>query len=159
MKYLRGEILITTIIMIIIYISSAFVLADPVIEDISINPTSPSPKSTITFTATVTGDQIDEVYLLLQECKEDLCFPRTNASMNKLESGKYQTSITLEESDATYIQYWLNINEDGTWYSSEEDIIKKNLSTKPEDSIPGFELLVFLVSIIILLFIIKRKRR
>ena len=159
MKYLRGEILITTIVMVMIYISSSIVLAEPAVEDISLNPTSPLPKSAITFTATVTGDQIDEVYLIIQECKQDLCFPRTNASMNKVGSRKYQTSITLKESDSTYIQYWLNINEDGTWYSFDEDITKTNLSTKQEDSTPGFELLVFIISLIILLFIINRKRK
>ena len=159
MKYLRGEILITTIVMVIIYISSAMVLADPAVEDISINPTSPSPKSTITFTATVTGDQIDEVYIVLQECKEGLCYPRTNVSMTKLESGEYRKSITLSKSDATYIQYWLNIKEGGTWHGSEDDIILKYLSTNQDEPTPGFELIVFFISIILLLFIIKRKRR
>jgi hypothetical protein len=133
--------------------------AEPVINSITLDPTNPSPKSTITFTADITGDQLDEVYLILQECKEDLCFQRVNESMTKTGTNTFEVTMTLTKSSSTYIQYWIEINEDGDWYGSDSDLTKKNLSTQQEDSSPGFELLVFLVSLVILLFIIKKKRR
>lgn len=132
--------------------------ADPVVNDITLNPADPSPKSTITFTVTITGDEIDEVNLILQECNEELCFQKINQTMTKLESGKYQTSVTLSKSSATYIQYWVETKESGLWFGSDADLIKKNLKVNQDDS-PGFELLVFFISIIILIFIIKKKRR
>ena len=139
---------------------SVSVKADPGVNEITLNPGKPSPAATVTFTADISGDQIDGVYLIVQECQgEDLCFPRSNNSMNEIESGKYQKSVTLKKSEATYIQYFLEINEDGTWYSFDSSIEKTYLDTGKEDSSPGFEFLVFIISLIILIFIIKRKRK
>ena len=134
------------------------VKANPDVTNISLNPANPKPLSTITFTATITGDQIDEAYMLLVECNEKTCFQKVNESMTMIEPGKYQADITLSKSSSTYIQYWVEYNEGGKWTGSEDDFIKKNLNVDQDDS-PGFELLVFLISIIILIFIIKKKRR
>jgi hypothetical protein len=146
---------------VLLCLLSVSIKADPVVDDITLDPGQPSPGATVIFTAEVTGNQISNVYLIIQECKsDDFCFTRTNESMNKVENGKYEKSLTLKHSDATYIQYFLNINEGGTWYSFDSDIEKTYLKIEEdEDSSPGFELLVFIISLIILIFIIKKKRK
>jgi hypothetical protein len=152
-KILFGAIVLLCLI-------SVLIKADPVVEDITLDPVQPSPGATVTFTADVSGDQINGVHLIILECKGvDLCFPRSNYSMDEIETGKYQKSITLKKSEATYIQYFLEINQGGTWYSFESEIEKTNLKIDEEDSTPGFELLVFIISLIILIFIIKKKRK
>jgi len=148
---------------VLLCLLSVSIKADPVVDDITLDPATPIPGSTVTFTADLSGGTFDGVFLIIQECQgEDLCFPRSNYSMDEIETGKFQKSITLKKSEATYIQYFLEINEGGTWYSYDSDIEKTNLKTtedEGDDSSPGFELLVFIISLIILIFIIKRKRK
>ena len=147
---------------VLLCVLSVSIKADPVVDDITLDPDQPSPGATVTFTADLSGGTFDGVFLIIQECQgEDLCFPRSNYSMDEIETGKFQKSITLKKSEATYIQYFLEINEGGTWYSFDSDIEKTYLKITDEkdDSTPGFELLVFIISLIILIFIIKRKRK
>lgn len=127
------------------------------------DPSNPAPKSTITFTATVSGGTISKVYLVIKECKDNLChIEGFNESMDKTPSGQYEKEITLNYSDTNNIEYYLVIKSDGIWYDFQDSKIQKDLNTASGNSnsnkTPGFELIVFVISIAILLFITRQKR-
>ena len=103
---------------------------------------------------------IDEVRLLVQECREDLCFVHSfNISMEKTVNNTYQGPCTLIEEETTQIKYHLKIACNETWYTSNTTFMplaldaKKNTSPDPHDpvSTPGFEPSVVIVSIVFIL--------
>ena len=162
------KILIAIIVILCLCVLNANVIAGPVVDEITFVPSNPPPVSSITFTAKLSGANIDEVYIIVKECKGDFCFALGfNESMDEIASGQYQKEITLNQPDATNIQYWLIINSDGTWYDFQDEYTEVDLSL-PSDgnggggddsgNAPGFELLIMFLSIAILAFIVKRKR-
>ena len=150
------------------------VAADPVVEDITISPTAPAPLSTVTINATVSGEDIDEVFLKIKECKDTFCYLPENFSMTEIASGEYQLVTTLEHGDANNIGYQLVINSNGTWYDfyTEAHMVYTWLTVEPSDGengdgdgtgdgtggTPGFELVLMLASIAVIVFILQRKR-
>ena len=55
-----------------------------------------APESNITFNATVIGDNVSEVYIMVKECKDDFCFiNRHNESMEKIDQNGYQAIVQL----------------------------------------------------------------
>ena len=160
---------IKSIIMIILglFLLSSIVSAETVI-DVDIEPDEPAAGSQITIIASISSEkEIDKVYLEIQECKEDLCFQNENVTMTKVNSN-YQKQYQLSRTEATYFKYGIAILfEDGTWYAQPEktDMTLKSGSSNNggngEDKIiPGFEfiLLIAVISIVILLFRKKRLR-
>lgn len=151
---------------------------EPTIE---IKPQSPTPESTITFTATVKDENTTEVWLHIQECDENtgICFSDSvkNESMTNLGSGKYEVSITLLHDDATYIQYWIDVKTSDLWndYLKGPDGkgTKKTLSEPvngdDDDSTvnggdkngetPGFEFIGVLISVIFILLMFNKRKR
>jgi hypothetical protein len=142
-------------------ISIPAVLADPTAIWITIDPAKPLPLSTVTFNATILSNEtIDEVRLLVQECRADLCFVHDfNISMEKTANNTYQGQCTLIKEEATQIKYHLKIAYNETWYTSNTTFIplvsdaKKNTSEDPHDQVstPGFETSVVIVSIAFIL--------
>jgi ABC-type Fe3+-hydroxamate transport system substrate-binding protein len=150
--------------------------AEPVAEDITItiSPTAPAPLSTVTINATVSGEDIDEVFLKIKECKDTFCYLSENYTMTEIAPGEYQVVVTLEYSDVNNIGYQLVINSNGTWYDffTEDNIVYTWLTITPSDGgngdgdgtgdgtggTPGFELVLMLVSIAVIVFILQRKR-
>ena len=167
MKNLRLSILIVCSVFLCLYLSISSVMAQPAV-DITFEPEEPAPESTITFTATVSGENISEVYICLSECKEGLCYADSfNESMDEISEGVYQKEITMIHSDATYIEYWAVFNDNGTWYDFQEETA--NLKTSSDDNgdttngddtddTPGFEMILILLSLVALIFLFKRKR-
>jgi len=159
------KILIATIVFLSLFASSFIVAAGPT-YDITLDPSSPAPESTINFTAEISGGTISKVYLVVKECKDDFCYTEGfNVSMDKVASGQYEKEIKLTHSEANNIEYWLVINSDGTWYDFQENYAQKDLKAANGNSgnsnskkTPGFELIVFIISIAILLFITRQKR-
>ena len=136
--------------------SASTVLANPTVVQITSDPAKPLPLSKITFNATILSNEtIDEVRLLVQECRVDLCFVNgPYVTMEKITNDTYQAQYTLTREEATQIKYQLKIAYNETWYTSNTTIIplidtKKNTSQDPHDpmSTPGFETIVFIVSI------------
>ena len=164
MKYTKT--LLIVIVILGLYMTSVSVIAEPVAE-VTFDPVEPTPVSTVTATATITSDdEIDEVWLTIQECNPTTCFRRENVSMT-LSGNDYITEFTLEKSMATYFQYYLAILSDGTWY--ETDLKNVTLKVDADDggtnggnssgnSIPGFELVSLLIAIVIGILLFKRKR-
>lgn len=149
------------------------VAADEPVFDITISPTAPIPLSTVTINATVSGDNVTEVFLKLKECKDTFCYLAENYTMTEIASGEYQLVVTLEHGDANNIGYAPIINCNGTWYdffANEETITYVDLTITPSDGqsddggddtgggTPGFELVLMLISIAVIVFILQRKR-
>lgn len=147
--------------------------AEPMVEDVTIEPEEPTLLSTITFTATITSeDSLEDVRLIVKECSESVCFtPGFNISMDIIDTTTYQAQVTLTHEDAVKIQYYLKIESNGVWY--EYDVYEVNLTTEPDDGTsngddanggtgteetPGFELIPMVVSIFVVLFLYKRRR-
>ena len=76
MKYMNGKIFVTMIVSLSLFMSIAS--ADPSVGGITTDPASPTHQSTITVTATITGDDIESVTLTVQECKPGSCFIYTD---------------------------------------------------------------------------------
>ena len=144
-----------TVTFLIVSVFIPAVVADPTVEQVTINPSEPLPLSTITFNATIlSNDTIDEVRLYVQECRVDLCFVHEfNISMEKIINDTFQGQCTLIEEEATQIKYRLKISSDETWYFTNITFItlavnvKKNTTQDPAASTPGFETPLFVLSI------------
>jgi len=162
------KILIATIVILSFFASSLLVSAEPT-YDITLNPSSPVKESTIKFTADVSNGTISEVRLIVKECKDDFCYTDGfNVSMTKnASSGQYEKEIKLTHGEANNIEYWLVIKSNGVWYDFQESYLQKDLkasggtngnSNSNSKKTPGFELIVFILSIAVLLFVIRQKR-
>jgi len=172
MKKRMNERLLICVLLLGMFLVNVTVVgaADPTVDEMTLDPVIPAPASTVTFTAKLSGDTITEVYLIVKECK-DICYtPGHNESMTEISSGEYQKEITLIHSDATNIEYWLVVNSGETWHSFQNDYEQLYLSTSSNgdtgngddggsNQSPGFELIVLMVSIGIILFVFKRKRK
>ena len=149
---------------------SSNVTAETII-DVYIEPDEPTPASQITITASIsTENEIDKVYVEIQECKDDLCFQKENLTMTKV-NNNYQKQYQLLRDEATYFKYSIAILfDDGTWYNQTQktDVTLKLDSTNggtnggdnKYNKTPGFELflLITVISLVVLLFRKKRLR-
>jgi hypothetical protein len=161
-KYTKSTLLFAAVMIFLISIFSSKVLANPIVEQVSIDPAKPHPLSTITFNATIqSNESIDEVRLFVQECRVDLCFVYGfNISMEKVTNDTYQAQCTLIQKEATQIKYYLRIACNKTWFNSNITFIplvidaQENTSQDSHDlvSTPGFEPSVVIVSIAFILF-------
>ena len=156
--------------------------ADPIVSNITLDPTDPGPTETITFTATIENEEVPtNVYIIVQECNPDICYKDGyNESMALIDTNQYQGQVSLGRDDATYIKYHVEILSNGVWYAS--DIIPFNLTIEENgngdtngengddgtpnggngdngDSTPGFELLTFLIAGVIILSIRRKRSR
>jgi hypothetical protein len=160
MKNITSILLIAFIFMFVSTSASA-VLADPITVQVTIDPAKPLPLSTVTFNATILSNEtIDEVRLVVQECRVDLCFVGGfYVSMEKIANNTYQAQYKLTREEATQIKYYLNIAFNETWFTSNTTIIplaldgKKNTTNDSHDpaSTPDFESSAVIVSIAFIL--------
>jgi hypothetical protein len=175
---MKKMVRICLLVSVFISMLAISVAAQPVPEDITItiSPAAPAPLSTVTINATVSGEDIDEVFLKIKECKDTFCYLPENFSMTEIAPGEYQLETTLEHGDANNIGYQLVINSNGTWYDfyTEEHMVYTWLTVETSDGengdgdgdgtgdgtggTPGFELVLMLVSIAVIVFILQRKR-
>ena len=163
------KILTATIVLLGLCISSAIVSAEPVVEDVTIDPAEPEVLDTVTITATITSDEdIDEVIIRIKECDENMCMPTESFEMD-LENGKYTLTHDLSYTKATYFGYQFIITTNGN--ETETEFV--NVTIKPEENggnggnggdgngnggIPGFELVPLFVATLIIIFYLRRKR-
>jgi len=151
---------------LIVSTSASTVLADPTVVQVAIDPAKPLPLSTITFNATIRSNEtIDEVWLLAQECRADLCFiDKWNESMSMI-NGAYQTTITLIHKEAAQIKYHFAIKNNGTWFNTETTVINLRIdennnvpqNTSGNNATPGFELVLLFISAGLVLMRRQRK--
>ena len=162
------KILIVTIVILGLCMLNANIMAEPVVEEVTIDPAEPTPSSTVTITATITGeDDIDAVHLTIQECKgETLCFRKDTKTMN-LVDGNYQYAYKLQHEDATFFKYNFSILSNGEWFVTEQiNVTLKQDSSNGDTNggdgdgsgTPGFELIPLLIAIFVGVLLLKRKR-
>jgi len=154
---------------------------DPTYENIVIDPIDPTRQSEVKFSVDVTGEDIEEVWISIEECAltpDYFCHPVSlNISMSKVD-GTWEATATLEWDDTEEGHAWLAIKSNGTWYDFGGDFTKHtNFTVVPGDDgtngnggngdnggndgngedTPGFELIILVISVIVALFVFKRK--
>ena len=167
------KILITLFLIISLYSVAFATVAQPVVQDVTLDSEEPAPGSTITFNATITGPEpIDEVWLTVKECTAILCFAdNQNQTMGHIQgTDYYELEVTLIHDDATYINYLIDIKANDTWYQFHDFT---NVTLKPESNgeppqngdngngsngTPGFETIAVLLAIGIGVVLLRRKR-
>lgn len=169
MKNKNRHVLLISILVLGLYFSSANVVADPVVENISTDPTSPAPLSTITVTANINGEDISSVNLTVSECDETVCFIYNTYPMSKSESGDWVAKATLHDDSgrSTHIKYGFDVIDGGVIYPLTDSTWRVDLAAENGDqngnggdgnSTPGFEIIYFLIVIIIGLLLHRNKR-
>jgi len=138
------------------------------IGDITLDPKNPSIKSDVTFTVDISGDSVTSVRLVLNECNKPLkiCHaPPQNVSLDWKNGDTYEGEITLQWDDVTSITYHLEIESEGKWVESDEFVTQLSTGSTDgdgskdsngSDDSPGFEIIIFVISIISMVLIIKR---
>ena len=159
MKNIKKTMVLTAFLIFSLCISIIGTIraVEPTVVEVTLDPEDPAPQSTIIFTAVITSeDNIEELRLIVRECKEGLCYTGGfNESMTTVDTDTYQTSVTLIHDGSTYIKYHLEIKSDGTWYKN--DITEVDLKLN-SDNTSGFEMILLLISIVIGTLVLKRKR-
>ena len=147
---------------------------DPDYEDIIWSPEEPIRESEVSFTVDITGDNIDEVYVRVEECNDIFCYQDIlNESMINTTDNTWEGTVTLLHDDTTYCTVWLEILSNGTWFDFKEskitfDVYEDTGNGENGDNggngengtndTPGFELIVLVISIIVAISIYKKKR-
>ena len=162
MKYfIRRNMVSVVVILGMITLSALVALGDdPVIQDIDYTPNNPAPLSTITFIATVLGDN-PRVYVFVEECRDDLCYTDAqNVTMDKIGTTQYEQAITLKHEDANIIHYQIIVKDQGMWSkSSLEEASLEGEETDGGNDTPGFEGIVMIVSLVGMGLILLIKKR
>lgn len=163
-KQKRGFLFVTLTLLVL----SAFNTTASAEPTVTLDPTSPYPQSSVTFTANIAGVDAANVYIVVQECNGNsgICYPdEINTSMTQKTADTYDATVTLKHSDATYIQYTLVAENNGDWTKYLE-LTKVTLSDKPTDNgddssseTPGFEFVGLAFSIMFISFILYRRKR
>jgi len=173
---------LVTILAIGIFVSMAGITSavEPTVNTIELTPTQPKQKTEVTFTVEVTGENISEVWIEVEECTDPnsanyFCHPVYNLSATE-DNGVWSVTKTLEYSDTAEGHCWPVVLDNGTWYSFKMDFSKwTNFTVLPadepngnggnggngngdSDDSPGFELILVMISLIAVIFIYKRKR-
>ncbi len=169
MKKIKKSIIFGIIVIMSFLLSTLITVAVPS-YDIEINPKKPKASSTVTFTVTFSDDTPTAVNIIVAECKlvenDESCFADTiNEPMDKIESGKYQKQVTLKHSDATYIKYWLEVEENGEIEDLSDELVQIDLDVSnsgggngDSEESPGFELFILVISLVFIITIIRKKR-
>jgi hypothetical protein len=165
MKKTMKKIIIGILLIYILGISTVSFAAAETTVKYTIEPEMPDPLSRVTVTAEIDGDQdIISVRLEMQECTVDgICYGwDTNISMDKIGDTSYEADIDLEYDDAAYFSLRLAIERNDMWEVTEGYEVDLNLKDPGNgdttDSTPGFEMALFLISLIAVAIILRRKR-
>jgi len=155
-----GKILLIYLFGIGLFLSAVLPLAgDNPSVDITLNPTKPTPKSVVTFSVDISSDSISTVRLLINECNKEaeVCLMSRNISMNKVDNDTYETEVELEYNDATSITYHIAVKSDGKWTNSNEYTTYLLINSENDSNgSPGFEIMVFLITVACVLFLFKK---
>lgn len=151
----------------------------PTVGEISISPEEPTRQSEVNFSVDVTGDDIEQVCIKVEECVAPdtpnyFCHAGLlNVSLTNVD-GTWEGPGTLQYDDSDVGHCWLVIKSGETWYDYANDKSTwTNFTVVPAENggdnngadggddtgkTPGFELILVIVSIVVALFIYKKKR-
>ena len=163
MKSKPNVILCLVLMSIFAATSLRAVAVEPSVGAVTISPSNPTALSNVTFTAEVTGEDINAVHLIYKECDPEICKHIKNTTMTEISAGTYQATITLAWDKATYMTYYFEINIAGTWTKTEYVNVtltpsNGNGNTTNGDKSPGFEILLFVAAIGGSVILLTRKR-
>ena len=158
----------------LLFLMNFVAAADPLVNDITIDPQNPEPVSDITITADISSKNISKVNLTISACNDDICFSdlTQKVEMTLNSEGNYQAQITLNDSEgkANNIKYLFEITLDnGTEYrlsdpSSWKTYLNlvtnddKDANGSEDGGIPGFEFVFVLVALYINTLFYYKKR-
>ena len=159
-----------SIILVFLIAASMLSSADPTYT-VELDPEEPVALDKVKFTATIAGEDIQEVKISVTECDDSNCYVigAFEEVMNEISAGVYEKEITLIQETGTYLKYYLIIYDNGTLYDLTDDFVRVDFTTSgngdPEptdddtsEESPGFELIVMLGAIGLALILYKRKR-
>jgi hypothetical protein len=167
------KIMISLILFLGLCLSMFSVNAAPTVENVTTEPAQPTPLSTIKVTATITGENITSVKITASECNYDTkqCYVNSGIIEMTLNDSYYEAELILQDSlgRTDHIEYLFLVTDNGIDYRLEEDtwitdLNLENGGTKPnndnegENDTAGFELIILLTAVFILLIFLKRKR-
>ena len=148
--------------------------AEPTVDDFSTDPSSPTPKSTITVTATFTGDDISSVTVKIQECSsaDGVCFINNDYEMSQNQDGDWVATATLKDDSnrADYISYIFYVTDSGVEYELQNSSWKLLMDAEDGNGgnggdgnsdgngTPGFEVISLLLAVLVGVSLLKRKR-
>jgi len=146
---------------------SANVSAVTTIDIRSIDPVKPKPKSDVKIVAEISNVDILKVDITVGECnkKELVCYNYITKEMTEVSTGLYEAEISLESANADYIDIGFEVtyfDENSDTYDN--DMWEYDLDTESvddgsnNDGSPGFELILFFISLIFCFILIKIKR-
>jgi len=146
----------------------------PNYEEIIWSPEEPTRESEVSFTVEITGDDIEEVYVRVEECNDQFCYQDIiNESMTNTMDNTWEGTVTLIHDDTTYCTVWLEILSNETWFDFKDSKITFDVFEETgngdnggnggngengTNDTPGFELIVLVISIIVAISIYKKKR-
>ena len=176
----NGKLVIGVLLLGMFLINTTFAGADPTYEDITVEPAEPERFSEVNFSVEITGDNISEVYIKVQECKDtdtgtgEVCSPTIlNETMASSDGITWTGTATLEWDSTTIGHCWLVIKDNGTWYDYASNKLNKLTDftvVAPDDGgdedgdgsdsggTPGFELVIVMISLLVAVSLYKRKR-
>lgn len=132
---------------------------------ITVEPADVTAQSTVTITVTISGNTPSEVRVTVEECNGNtgVCYSDIqNMSMTEVSSGRYQTTLTLKHADATNMTAIVLAKINDQWEHSPKKIVvfsaAPNGNGDDNGGTPGFELLLVLVAVGLIVVIGKRKR-
>ena len=160
MKKQSIRIIITNLLCLFLFLSIVNIAsaANPNVGEIKLVPANPAPKSDVTISTDVTGGDVTKVRLIINECNKEtgICHLPRNISMSKKSGNTYEAQVTLEWQDVTSITYHIRVESDGKWFEFGEHTTKLSTGSNDSNNSPGFELFIFLIAIIGVIFYIKR---
>ncbi|HWR27851.1 MAG TPA: hypothetical protein VN377_05395 [Candidatus Thermoplasmatota archaeon] len=165
MKNERKIIPIIVIMSIIGTIAGSVAAAGVTFGTITVTPSQPAALSTVTISVPISGEAPSEVRVTVEECngRTGICYPDIqNVSMPLISSSIYRADVTLKHTDATYITVNIVAKISGVWQESSGKRV--NFSENPDGNdgdgkkSPGFEVVVFVIAIGVILILIGRKR-
>lgn len=145
----------------ILILSAATASDDLPIKSFGYSPERPAPGSTVTFNATVIGNNIS-VYVSVSECMDEICFVDSqNASMQKVDDNNYQANVILKHEEATSVHYYITVESNGSWYKSKLKEFNLSEATNPinENDTSGFEFVYLVISVMFILFMYNKRKR
>lgn len=154
-----GKVLLIYLLGMGMFLSATFTLGgDSPSVDIDLNPLNPTPKSVVTFSVDINDDSISTVRLLINECNKEagVCHMPQNISMNKVDDDTYEAEVKLEYDDATSITYHIAVKNNGKWTKYNEYTTYLSINSGDSNGSPGFETMVFLITVACVLFLFKK---
>jgi len=175
MKYIKRHYIFSLLFITFILLISAFnVSGIPTVGNTTVKPAEPTLKSQVTITAVITGENITDVVLYVEECSSVLqtCFETHKTNMTKTDDNVYTGTVTLTRDETTYITYYFDITDDSgettiqnstAWVvnlklDEENDNNGGTSNTGGDKGTPGFEILLVLTALFVFVLYYKIKR-